>query len=93
MDKKQLLEQHFYSFLENYTADLLLEYVKTDERFSSLQSQKKALVEALKNQSSLFFAYEEIQNQYVQLVAECFYTNGLQDILFITDFLKEYKKK
>ena len=93
MNKKQLLEQNFYSFLENYTADLLLEYIKTDERFSSLQSQKRAVAKNLKKQSELFFTYEELQNQYVQLVAECFYMEGLQDIVLIRDFLKEYKKK
>ena len=93
MNKKQLLEQNFYSFLENYTADLLLEYIKTDERFSSLQSQKRAVAKNLKKQSELFFTYEELQNQYVQLVAECFYMEGLQDIVLIRGFLKEYKKK
>ena len=55
--------------------------------------KKEPLQKILKKQSELFFTYEELQNQYVQLVAECFYMEGLQDIVLIRDFLKEYKKK
>lgn len=88
MDRKQqLIEQNLNIFLENYIADLLQHYAKTNEDFAQLLAQKKEFFAQLP-QSNALLDYDDLQNALLHTAATLFYQCGFDDAIALHKKLK-----